>query len=55
MDWDAITQWALAAFSLLGLCLMLLTGLLRQLPELIRAMQEARQAMRGQSHNNNDN
>ncbi|MDQ0990745.1 hypothetical protein [Streptomyces sp. V3I7] len=54
MDWDAITRWALAAFGLVGLCLMLLTGLFRQLPELIRAMQEAREAMRGRSQGNND-
>ncbi|MGZ0198915.1 hypothetical protein ACNFR7_01615 [Streptomyces sp. RM1] len=54
MDWDAVTRWALAAFSLVGLCLMLLTGLFRQLPELIRAVREAREAMRGRSQDDND-
>ncbi|WP_158071100.1 hypothetical protein [Streptomyces sp. CB03234] len=52
MDWDTLTRWALAAFGFLGLCLMLLTGFLRQLPELIRALQDARAAMQGR--NNND-
>ncbi|MGD6751967.1 hypothetical protein [Streptomyces sp. BH105] len=51
MDWDNLTRWALGAFGFLGLCLMLLTGFFRQLPELIRALQEARQAIQDRDNN----
>ncbi|MFH9075647.1 hypothetical protein [Streptomyces alboflavus] len=46
MDWNTATLLALAAFGLLGLLVKLLTGLLHQLPELFRALHEAKRAMR---------
>lgn len=43
---DSLTILVLAGFGFLGLLITSLTGLLRQLPELFQAFNEARRAMR---------
>ncbi|MGX1884438.1 hypothetical protein [Streptomyces sp. NPDC055287] len=44
MDWDSIMLLVLAAFGVVSLVLMLLIGILRQLPDLLRAWREVRTA-----------
>jgi hypothetical protein len=48
MDWDTITLVTLAAFGFVGLLITLSIGLLRQLPELFRALRAAKNALRDQ-------
>lgn len=47
MDWNTLTLVTLAVFGFAGLVVMLLIGFLRQLPELVRAVREVKDALGG--------
>ncbi|MEU9168743.1 hypothetical protein AB0D34_13250 [Streptomyces sp. NPDC048420] len=46
VEWYSFTRFFVEGFSLLGLVIMLATGLLRQIPELAREWRKARRALR---------
>lgn len=46
VEWYSVTRFFVEGFSLLGLVIMLATGLLRQIPELAREWRKARRALR---------